>query len=332
MSSNQKEDKENKKIQLPYLDDFLLSLQTNNYSEETIYNYERDLQVFANFLKDIGKDFSDIDKKTVLNYKAYLTSQDRKTADDEEASEKLSSFSINRMLSALRSYLKFLTDMEYEVPVPPDTVELIKTEKKHPRVSSFKKIVKLLEAPSELEKDDLIAARNRAMLEVLFSTGMRISELLKIKKNQINKRGRIFIKGKGKKERFVYLTPRAKKFLRKYLEKRGEDEYPYLFIPFRGKNANKKDKHISPNYLQEKIKEYRERLNIETPISAHSLRHAFATYLAESGANAAAIQTLLGHESLDTTTRYVQPSDKFAEKSHKKYHPLKDTDEENLEE
>lgn len=320
---------ENKnKIQLPHLEDFLLNLQTNNYSEETIYNYERDLQVFSNFLNEADIKFETIDKKTILNYKAYLNSKDRCTSNEEETSEKLSSFSINRMLSALRSYLKFLTDMDYGVPVPPEAVELMKTDQKHPRVPEFEKIIKLIKAPSKFEKDELIAARNRAMLETLISTGMRISELLKVKKSQINERGRLFIKGKGKKERFVYLTPRAQKFIDKYLEKRGDDNYPYLFIPFRGKNASKKDKHISPNYLQEKIKEYRERSDIETPISAHSLRHAFATYLAESGANAAAIQTLLGHESLDTTTRYVQPSDKFAEKTHKKYHPLKETEEE----
>jgi len=324
--------KEENKIQLPYLDDYLLNLQTNNYSEETLYNYERDLQVFSNFLNEADIEFEDLDKKSVLNYKAYLNSQDRLTSEKEETSEKLSSYSINRMLSALRSYLKFLTDMDYEVPVPPDAVELMKTDQKHPRVPEFKKIIKLIKAPSKFEDNDLIAARNRAMLEMLISTGMRISELTKVKKNQLNERGRLFIKGKGKKERFVYLTPRAQKFIDEYLKERGEDDYPYLFIPFRGKNASKKEKRISTNYLQEKIKEYRERANIETPISAHSLRHAFATYLAESGANAAAIQTLLGHESLDTTTRYVQPSDKFAEKSHEKYHPLREADEDDLEE
>jgi site-specific recombinase XerD len=162
------------------------------------------------------------------------------------------------------------------------------------------------------------------MLEILFSTGMRISELLTLKKTQIDKTGRIFIRGKGKKERFVYLTPRAQKHLNNYLDIHKMNDSLYLFVPYSGKNIHDKDKKISTNYLQEKIKRYRELLSLNVPISAHGIRHGFATYLAENGANPAAIQILLGHESLDTTTRYVHTSDRYAEKMHRKYHPLKD--------
>jgi len=166
--------------------------------------------------------------------------------------------------------------------------------------------------------------RNRAVLETLFSTGMRISEIINLKKQQIDKTGRIFIRGKGKKERFVYLTQRAQKHIKNYLEVRGDTESSYLFIPYRGKNVNVKDKKISPNYLEEKVKKYRELLGLNVPVSVHGIRHAFATYLAENGANPAAIQILLGHESLDTTTRYVHASDRYAEKVQQKYHPLKE--------
>jgi len=312
------------KVQLPHLDDFLLHLQTDNYSEETIYNYERDLEVFRDFLEEINTEFEKIDKKTILNYKAYLTSRDRKTPKNQKGKKKLVSYSINRMLSSLRSYLKYLIDMDYKPVISPDAVKLVRTERKHPQVAEFKELVKLIESPSKLERNKIIALRNRAMLEMLFSTGMRISELVNLKKTQIDKTGRIFIMGKGKKERFVYLTPRAQKHLNNYLEVRGETDSPYLFIPYRGKNAQKDKKRISPNYLQEKIKRYRELLGINVPISAHSLRHGFATYLAEQGANPAAIQILLGHESLDTTTRYVHASDRYAEKTHRKFHPLKE--------
>jgi len=312
------------KVQLPHLDDFLLHLQTDNYSEETIYNYERDLEVFRDFLEEVNTEFEKIDKKTILNYKAYLTSRDRKTPKNQKGKKKLVSYSINRMLSSLRSYLKYLIDMDYKPVISPDAVKLVRTERKHPQVAEFKELVKLIESPSKLERNKIIALRNRAMLEMLFSTGMRISELVNLKKTQIDKTGRIFIMGKGKKERFVYLTPRAQKHLNNYLEVRGETDSPYLFIPYRGKNAQKDEKKISPNYLQEKIKRYRELLGINVPISAHSLRHGFATYLAEQGANPAAIQILLGHESLDTTTRYVHASDRYAEKTHRKFHPLKE--------
>jgi integrase/recombinase XerD len=309
---------------LPHLDDFLLHLQTNNYSDETVYNYERDLKTFEAFLEELKVDFNEVNKKTILNYKAYLTSQDRKTAKNQKSQKKLSSYSVNRILSSLRSYLRFLIDMDYTSPIPPEVVKLVKNPKKHPRVAELEEIIKLIESPNQFEKNERIKLRNRTMLEMLFSTGMRISELINLKKSQIDKTGRIFIMGKGKKERFVYLTPRAQKHLKEYLEIRGITKSPYLFIPFQGKNLHKKNKKISTNYLQAKVKRYRELLGLNIPVSCHSIRHAFATYLAESGANPAAIQILLGHESLDTTTRYVHASDRYAEKTHRKFHPLKE--------
>jgi len=312
------------KSQLPNIDDFLLNLQVNNLSQETIYNYERDLKVFEEFLNDSNFNFDNIDKKTILNYKAYLVSQDRKTPKAQKGKRKLASFSINRMLSTLRSYLKYLIDNDYKTPISPSEIKLVKTEKKHPRVSELEEIIKLIESPTQFEKNKTVSLRNRAILETLFSTGMRISELINLKKGQIDKSGRVFIRGKGKKERFVYLTPRAQRHIKNYLEVRGIDDSPYLFLPYRGKNVHQKDKKISSNYLEEKMKKYRELLGLNIPISPHSIRHAFATYLAESGANPAAIQILLGHESLDTTTRYVHASDRYAEKIHRKYHPLKE--------
>ena len=95
---------------LPLLDDFLLNLKVNNYSQETIYNYERDLDVFQDFLNDAGIPFSRLTKRDVLNYKAYLISIDRQTAKEKKAVKKLNAYSINRMLSSLRSYFKYLID------------------------------------------------------------------------------------------------------------------------------------------------------------------------------------------------------------------------------
>ena len=307
---------------LPLIDDYLLNLQTNNYSQETLYNYERDLKVFEDFLNEAGLPFQKLAKREINMYKAYLTSIDRKTANNQKGANKLSSFSINRVLSALRSYLKFLVDMDYKSPVAPEFVKLIKTEKKHPQIAELNEMIKLIESPVRIEKNKLIGLRNRAMLEALFSTGMRISELLSLKRSQIDETGRIFIMGKGKKQRFVYLTPRAYGILQEYIKSRN-DNSSALFVPYMGKNINKKDKKISTNYLQYTIKKYRELLHINIPISAHSLRHGFATYMAEQGANPAALQHLLGHESLNTTTRYVHASDRYAEDTHRKFHPLK---------
>lgn len=308
---------------IPYLDEYILHLTTHNYSKETIYNYERDLRLLENFINESLKiPFQKFNKQALELYKAELISIDRKTSNGQKASSNsLSSRSINRALSAFRSFLSYLIANDLPYPIPSGAVTLIRTERKHARVAELKDLIRLVEAPSLFEKNREIAVRNRAMLETLFATGMRISELVSLNRDQIDSNGKIFVRGKGKKERFVYMTPRATELVNNYLILR-KDDLTALFVPIRGKNIKTSKARISTNYLQDKIKKYRERLGIVVPTSAHSLRHGFATYLAEQGANPAAIQILLGHESLETTTRYVHPSDRFAEKTHKKFHPL----------
>lgn len=311
---------------LTYLDDFLLNLKVSNYSNETVYSYERDLLVFQDFLTEAKLNFSKLSKKDILNYKAYLTSDDRRTTDKHLGEIQLSPYSTNRMLSALRSYLKYLIDMDYPTPIPPDAIKMSKVSKNKVQVPDLNEIIKIIESPSEFEKNKKVALRNRAIFEVLFATGMRISELVNLRMDKIDKEGRIYVLGKGKKERFAYLTPRAIHHLKDYLKIRPSDS-DFVFVPFQGKNVNeKKNKKISPRYVQERIKKYRELLSINVPVTPHIIRHAFATYLAEDGANPAAIQILLGHESLETTTRYVHASDRYAEKTHHDFHPLKDED------
>ena len=139
---------------LPLIDDFLLSLQSNNYSSETVYNYQRDLATFALFLaEEVKIPFKSLQKRTIEQYKAYLTSQDRKTAKNNPNQKKLSSGSINRNLSSLRRYLKFLIDMDYPTPIVPDNVKLIRSEKKLPKVPDFATLIKIIESPTLLEKN-----------------------------------------------------------------------------------------------------------------------------------------------------------------------------------
>ena len=122
--------------------------------------------------------------------------------------------------------------------------------------------------------------------------------------------------GIGKEHIKLVEEYRRSKFLYKF-------DSPALFIPFVGIRSKKPNSRISTNYFQEKIADYRRRLGIQIPTSAHSLRHGFATYMAEDGASAVALQILLGHESLETTTKYVHASEKFAEETVRKNHPLK---------
>lgn len=341
---------------LPYLREYMSNLRNNNYSKETLDNYLRDLEIFSAYLYYIETPFEKVDKLVISDYKGFLRNQNYipilhayqkgveltdemiKKSKDEISEKKramysgqLSDNSVNRMLSALRSYLNFLVDIDKDVPIPPSAIKMIRSEKKEKQVAELDELISLIEFPSEFEKDKIVAKRNRAILEMIFSTGMRISEVINLNRDQIRSDptglvidNKVYIKGKGKKQRFVYITDRALHFLNEYLKTR-KDEYPAMFIPRKGTRAATENPYIvrlSTNYVQSKIAEYRRRLGIIVPTSAHSLRHGFATYLAEEGANPAAIQRLLGHSSLSTTSRYVHASDKFAEEAHRKHHPL----------
>ncbi|MEK9208187.1 MAG: site-specific integrase, partial [Patescibacteria group bacterium] len=125
------------------VDDFLLYLKTQNYSNETIYNYERDLRQFEVFLEEEKIMFGDINKQTFLHYKAYLISRDRKLpVKGTTALIRLGSGSINRNLSSIRNYLKYLIDMDEKVPVVPEVIKLVKTDKKHPQVAELSELIK----------------------------------------------------------------------------------------------------------------------------------------------------------------------------------------------
>lgn len=307
---------------LDLVDDFYLFLETNNYSPATAYHYKNDLAIFDNFLKSRNLKITDLDKRSIFEFKAYLASGDRQTATThQESAQRLSSASINRCLSAVRAYLRFLIDQNYKTSVFPDQFKMVKRERSHPNVAEFNDLVALIEFPSTIEQDPIISARNRAILEVLFATGMRISELVNLNRRDLNTEGKIFITGKGRKQRFVYLTERAQEYLDQYLAIR-KDNQQALFIPTKTRSKDKLSSRLTPRYIQERLKTYREKLRINLPTTPHSFRHGFATYLAEEGASPAAIQILLGHESLNTTTRYVNASDRFAQESHRKFHPL----------
>ncbi len=341
-------------LELPYKEDFLLEIQNNNYSPETVYNYRRDLTVFEAFMNIQNIDFTSVSKRFLTLYKGFLQAPtyleqilslwdkskgtlEKFDADRLEAIYKrfsvehsrreenisLSARTVNRMLSALRTYLKYLSefDLMEKMPISSDSIKLIKTEKKKKQVADLGELVKLIEYPSEFETDVLIASRNRAVMELLFSSGLRISELVKLNKQDLNTDGKIYIMGKGKKQRFIYITPRALHHIYEYLNLR-KDDSPALFVPTRGGRHGSVNRRISPNYVQERISYYRKALGIVVPTSPHSFRHGFATYMVEEGASPAAIQILLGHESLQTTDRYVHASDRFAEETHKKFHPL----------
>jgi site-specific recombinase XerD len=353
--------------QLEYCEEFYLYLINNNYSLNTVENYKRDLYIFEVFLHSHNMKFLELSKLDVNKYKGYLRTGQHLIDIDELGNSKdldaenthgevqykkssskgskngrskvggLNSRSVNRMLSTLRSYLAFLIDIDKESPLSPSAIKLVKTEKTEKQVADFDELVSLIESPEIFETKKLVRYRNRAILELLFSTGMRISELINLDKEHLRMQSgsskiiddKLYIMGKGKKQRYVYLTERAIMYTERYLVERN-DQYPALFIPYKGMrraSENVDMVRISSRYVQNIIQKYKKKLGILIPTTPHSLRHGFATYLAEKGANPAAIQKLLGHESLQTTTRYVHASDRFAEKSHREHHPLQVNEE-----
>ncbi len=348
------------KYSIPYIRDYLTTLRNNNYSRETLDNYARDLEIFSAYLFYIDTQFEKIDKMTIADYKGFLRdqnylpilhkyqAQEQITDKDVEKSQtdvselkkamykgQLSDNSVNRMLSSLRSYMSFLVDMDKPVPISPSAIKMIKAEKKQKQVAELKELIALIECPFEFEEEQIVKYRNRAILELIFSTGMRISEIANLNREHFKIENgeivdtKIYILGKGKKQRFVYLTERSIHYLNEYLKRR-VDDYPAMFTPTKGTRKATNNPYLvrlSQNYIQMKISEYRKKLGIVVPTSAHSLRHGFATYIAEEGANPAAIQKLLGHSSLQTTSKYVHASDKFAEKAHHDFHPLQDETE-----
>jgi site-specific recombinase XerD len=309
---------------LPHIDDFLLNLEANHYSMGTARNYKQDLAVFNRFLNESNVPFDKISKQTITSYKAYLASRGRNAAKPGNHSDKqLAPCTINYKLIALRVYLRYLIGIDYPCPLAPEAVENLKAVPKQPQIPEFKDLIRLIEAPSP--EANIIELRDKAILETLFNTGLRVSELVGLNRNQVDlERRRLGLEGKGNKIRILFLSDAVAQWIRRYLQSR-RDHFEPLFIRYSGKvdarNSGKKMR-LTVRSVQRVVIKYAKRCGLPITATPETLRHCFATYVAEEGANPAALQILLGHESLDTTTCYVHASDKYAEETHRKYHPL----------
>jgi site-specific recombinase XerD len=215
-------------------------------------------------------------------------------------------------LIALRSFFRFLKKKNLNL-FDPELIELPKLKERDIEILKDYELKKLLEAPSG---HSLKALRDKAILETLFSTGLRISELCSLDRNIDLKEGEIKVRGKGGKIRVVFLSERAKKALSDYLEKRN-DKSNALFINL---SRNKKFSRITPRGVELIIKHYAEKAGILKKLTPHTLRHQFATDLLKAGADLRAIQMLLGHKNIQTTQIYTHLTDKILKKIHKSYH------------
>ena len=275
------------------------------YSKKTIISYEKDLELFNIFLKENKiTNITSIDYNTIRKYLSHL--HDNKY----EAS------SISRKISALRSFFKYMLKEKHIKNNPMTLISNPKKEKKLPKYLNYEEMERLLNSIDIEEKEGV---RNKLIIELLYSTGIRVSELVNIKIKDINiHEEQIKIFGKGSKERIVLFGSKAKETLKLYLttfkdEFKGNINDQYLLI--------NKGKPLTTNKIELIVKEVLKKSALKLNISPHTLRHTFATHMLDSGADLKSVQELLGHENLKTTAIYTHVSNERLKNVYLHSHP-----------
>jgi len=268
-------------------------------SIKTCQNYERYLKVFLNFGKI--KNEKEITSEIVREFRLWLARQEIKKNTQ------------SYYIIALRNFLKYLIKRDIEV-LPPDKIELPKIPTRQIETIEYEDLERLLSAA---EGSDLRSLRDRAILEIFFSTGLRVSELCALNRYFDIKRGEIAVRGKGGKLRVVFLSERAKKALQNYLAKRTDAEEA-LFVSLT--KSPKAISRIIPRTVQRLVDYYARKAGLPNKIHPHLLRHAFATDLLIGGADLRSVQELLGHANVSTTQIYTHLTNKQLREVHQAFH------------
>jgi len=294
--------------------DFLEYLEIErNRAARTLTNYNRYLDKFIRWLTDYLKksevDAKDVTEDTIRKYRVYLN---RFAKEDGAPLKKITQ---DYHIIALRGFLKFLGKHQINVPAP-DKIELGKTHRKEIEFLEKNEVERLLAAPkgNSLEK-----LRDKAILEILFSSGLRVSELTSLNRDNFSlQKNEFTVEGKGDKRRIVFLSEAAQKALYMYLKKR-QDPDPALFIRHH-RTKGQADLRLSVRTIQRIVKKYATRAGITKDIHPHTLRHSFATDLLQNGADIRSVQALLGHSSISTTQVYTHITDKHLREIHQEFH------------
>jgi len=297
-----------RKANIQYLE--YLEIEKNRASK-TLENYGRYLNRFIGFAKI--KNVEDMSEETIRQYRLYLN----RLRDHE--GQPLKKVTQNYHIIALRNFLKYMAKRGIKC-VSAEKVELGKQEDREVTFLERNELNRLLEAP---EGQSLIAMRDRAILHTLFSTGMRVSELCSLNRDEIDtKRGELSVMGKGSKIRLVFLSPEAKESLQIYLDKRSDvDEALFIRIPKTGNYSKESNLRLTPRTIQRIVKKYAIKAGIiGKSVSPHKLRHSFATDLLRNGADIRSVQSLLGHSSVTTTQIYTHVTDKQLKEVHDRFH------------
>jgi len=296
-----------------YMQKFLEYLEIEKgRSQRTVKSYSFFLTRFSKFAKSQSP--TSITPQLVRSYKLFLNRY-RSTNGRE-----LSKSTQNRHLVALRSFLRYLAQQEEMDVLPADRVELMDEGDREVKVLEEDALERFLNAPDTKTKMGL---RDKAILELLFSTGLRVSELTSLDVEDVNLKTReMSVLGKGRKLRVVFVSDSAEGALRNYLGTRS-DEYQPLFIRYKGGdpvNPGGEDLRLSVRSIQKLVKKYARIAGIASDPTPHTLRHTFATDLLSRGADIRAVQELLGHANIATTQIYTHITNPRLKEIHRKYH------------
>jgi integrase/recombinase XerC len=284
-----------------YIDKFLRYLEIErDASRHTILNYRLDLLRFAGFLKQ-----RNIDSVDYLFIRQFLA---------ELRHSNISKATIGRMLSALRSFFKFLVREGLVATNPVSGITAPKRDKKLPQFMQEGEVSKLLEAPGR----DMRGLRDKAILETLYSTGMRVSELVGMDIDKCDLIGGIIrVYGKGKKERIAPIGEKASAAIRDYINISESMRSPQSRAVF----LNQRGGRLTDRSVRRILEHYIKKVSLKDHISPHTLRHSFATHLMNRGADLRSVQELLGHASLSTTQIYTHVSTERMKEAYQKAHP-----------
>lgn len=299
--------------------EFLQYLEIEKGSSiKTVENYERYLRRYFEFAKI--KNTSDITDTSIREFRIWLNRQSNKKKGNEIST--VSKKTQNYHLIALRVFLKFLTKREIKA-LPADRIELAKIGERSLDLITPIELERLIEAPNG---NDLKSLRDRAILELLFSTGLRVSELCSLTSDLDLSASQFSIRGKGGKVRVVFLSERAKESIKKYLKMR-KDMGEAMFVQI-GKEKEKKDSEkfgapLTKRSIERIVKLYAIKAGISKRVTPHTVRHCFATDLLSNGADIRSVQMMLGHSNISTTQIYTHITDKQLLEVHKKFHGKK---------
>ncbi len=275
-------------------------------SIKTVENYDRYLSRFLAHTKVSSP--SNITEKMVREFRLHLNRQPGTSGSMKHKTQ-------NYYMISLRAFLKFLRKREID-SLNPERIELAKVGQRDLDLISSQELGRLMDGP---KGNDLTALRDRAILELFFSTGLRVSELCSLNRDIDLSRDEFSIRGKGEKVRVVFLSPAAKKCIKEYLDKR-DDMDDALFVQMGKNSKNAKDLRLTPRSVERLVKKYSIKAGITRKVTPHVIRHSFATDLLENGADLRSVQALLGHSNIATTQVYTHITDKHLREVHKKFH------------